>query len=110
VNPSRRRFLEVLGTGAPGALFAGRLERYLMSTLPPFSAPGVLLDVIGSQERVEIQEFQHVHQRSWNFWSTVWMPQTPGPDTLRARPLDDAIPTQRLDTGYYVRRIQVPQI
>lgn len=46
----------------------------------------------------------------WTVWQTAWRPATTGEFSLRMRIEDDSIPTNRLDTGYYARAVDVDEV
>lgn len=43
----------------------------------------------------------------WTVWEHVWQPAGPGLYQVRCRVADDAVPTQRLDVGFYDRVVRV---
>ncbi len=47
--------------------------------------------------------------RSWTTWATIWDPPAKGTYELRCR-FDDAVRQRRLDTGYYLRRVQIDEV
>ncbi len=47
---------------------------------------------------------------TWTVWQQLWRPAAPGEYTIRMRIEDDAIPTRRLDEGYYARRVVIDEV
>ena len=45
--------------------------------------------------------------RTWSLWSHVWRPENPGVATLTLTVDDPSIETQRLDTAYYARSVDL---
>ena len=43
--------------------------------------------------------------RTWTTWSHAWSPAGPGSYEIRLAVLDPSVPTRRLDSGFYVRRV-----
>ncbi|MFK8002297.1 MAG: molybdopterin-dependent oxidoreductase [Polyangiales bacterium] len=62
-----------------------------------------------NQQRVETCPPQTMNAM-WTVWQTAWRPASTGEFSLRMRIEDDAIPTNRLDTGYYARSVDVDEI
>ncbi len=49
------------------------------------------------------------HNQPWTLWSHVWHPRAPGNYVMRARIDDYGIGTNRLDMGWYDRRVNISQ-
>ena len=49
------------------------------------------------------------HNQPWTLWSHVWDPPGPGRYRMRARIDDWAIPTRRLDQGWYDREVEISE-
>lgn len=47
------------------------------------------------------------HNQPWTVWSHVWHPPVPGNYAMRARIDDDGIGTNRLDMGWYDRKVNI---
>jgi DMSO/TMAO reductase YedYZ molybdopterin-dependent catalytic subunit len=44
---------------------------------------------------------------TWSYWSHVWSPKESGNYSIRLRIQDPVVATPRLDSGYYVRTVQI---
>jgi DMSO/TMAO reductase YedYZ molybdopterin-dependent catalytic subunit len=44
----------------------------------------------------------------FSLWEHVWQPSTTGTQAIVLRALDPDVPTQRLDSGYYLREVEIP--
>jgi DMSO/TMAO reductase YedYZ molybdopterin-dependent catalytic subunit len=47
---------------------------------------------------------------SWNFWQHNWMPSSSGRYAIRLRAKPTSIPARRLDSGYYVRFVDITDL
>lgn len=47
---------------------------------------------------------------TWSIWSHAWQPKTPGTYKLQLNLSDQTIPKKRLDSGFYIREIQIDQV
>lgn len=52
----------------------------------------------------------HSMNAMWTVWQSAWRPGTSGEYSLRMRIEDPAIPTNRLDTGYYARSVDADEV
>jgi DMSO/TMAO reductase YedYZ molybdopterin-dependent catalytic subunit len=59
------------------------------------------------EEYVRVANFQIGGNDSWNFWSQPWVPQRAGKYLIRLRIKGSNIVTKRLDSGYYVRPVEI---
>ena len=46
----------------------------------------------------------------WSFWWHTWTPKAPGTYSIRLRVTDPVVETKRLDSGHYVRSVEVAEI
>jgi DMSO/TMAO reductase YedYZ molybdopterin-dependent catalytic subunit len=46
----------------------------------------------------------------WALWTHVWLPGQPGVYRIRLRLADPSIRTRRLDSGFYVRQVQIDRV
>lgn len=47
---------------------------------------------------------------AWSFWSYQWLPQKKGEFTIRLRLPGEKLDTRKLDSGYYDRSLEIPEI
>lgn len=97
-----------------------RIERWRVGEAIKYRVAGILW---GGSQRVRTLEIRfnpeddyvpvdHLDQStedSWNFWTHAWTPKKPGTYLLRLRVKDPIVPTTRLDAGYYMRAIEIPE-
>jgi hypothetical protein len=57
-----------------------------------------------------VDNFQQGTNASWSFWSHAWTPAAPGSYLIRLRVAEPTVRTRRLDTGFYVREVEVLEI
>ncbi len=59
---------------------------------------------------VRVRDFSHTANDPWSFWSHAWTPKTIGTYMIRLRVADPLVETKRLDSGHYVRSVEVTEI
>jgi len=66
------------------------------------------------QDYVSVDEFDRRENSNnddpWRFWSHSWTPASPGTYLLRLRIAEPAMQTRRLDMGFYVREVEIPEV
>jgi len=62
------------------------------------------------EDYVRVAHFSQTANDPWSFWSHAWTPKTVGTYMIRLRVADPLVETKRLDSGYYVRSIEVTEI
>jgi DMSO/TMAO reductase YedYZ molybdopterin-dependent catalytic subunit len=62
------------------------------------------------EEYVPVDNFQQGTNASWSFWSHAWTAAAPGSYLIRLRVAEPTVRTRRLDTGFYVREVEVLEI
>jgi DMSO/TMAO reductase YedYZ molybdopterin-dependent catalytic subunit len=62
------------------------------------------------EEYVQVTQFSQTTNDPWSFWSHVWKPKTVGTYMIRLRVADPPVETKRLDSGHYVRSVEVTEI
>jgi DMSO/TMAO reductase YedYZ molybdopterin-dependent catalytic subunit len=62
------------------------------------------------EEYVPVESFQAAGGDSWNFWSLEWTPQKPGRYLIQVRLKGSSNVTRRLDSGYYLRSVEITEI
>ena len=76
--------------------------------IPPESAELLFGARKGEWMPVEVCPAQQTND-TWTLWSYAWRPPGSGTYELRMRIDDPAIPTVRLDSGFYVRSIAIDE-
>jgi DMSO/TMAO reductase YedYZ molybdopterin-dependent catalytic subunit len=59
---------------------------------------------------VRVDQFSQTTNDPWSFWSHAWTPKTTGTHMIRLRVTDPQVQTRRLDSGYYVRSVDVTEV
>jgi DMSO/TMAO reductase YedYZ molybdopterin-dependent catalytic subunit len=62
------------------------------------------------EEYVRVDHFLQTTNDPWSFWSHAWTPQAAGSYMIRLRVTDPVVETKRLDSGYYVRTVEVSEV
>ncbi|MFQ5937774.1 MAG: molybdopterin-dependent oxidoreductase [Acidiferrobacterales bacterium] len=59
---------------------------------------------------VPVEDCDHKTNKTWTIWSHTWRPTQPGRYKIQLKVDDPTIRTRRLDTGYYVRTVEIKAI
>jgi DMSO/TMAO reductase YedYZ molybdopterin-dependent catalytic subunit len=62
------------------------------------------------EDYVPVDSFSQTYNDPWSFWAHGWMPKSPGTHMIRLRVADPAVESKRLDSGHYVRSVEVPDV
>jgi len=62
------------------------------------------------EDYVRVAHFSQTTNDPWSFWSHVWTPKATGTYLIRLRVTDPPVETKRLDSGHYVRSVEVTEI
>lgn len=62
------------------------------------------------QDYVPVDHFQQSLKDSWSFWSHAWTPSETGKYLIRLRVKEPRIVARRLDSGYYLRTVEIEEI
>jgi DMSO/TMAO reductase YedYZ molybdopterin-dependent catalytic subunit len=62
------------------------------------------------QDYVRVDHFSQTANDPWSFWSHAWTPKAVGTYLIRLRVADPVVETKRLDSGYYVRSVEVTEV
>lgn len=57
-----------------------------------------------------VGDFQQTTGDSWSFWTYEWIPKMTGTYTIYLRVRNASVPTARLDSGRYLRSVEITQI
>ena len=58
---------------------------------------------------VQVADFKQTSNDPWSFWAHPWAPKGPGIYPIQLRVKDNAVPARRLNSGYYVRSIEITE-
>ena len=62
------------------------------------------------EDYVQVDYVSQTANDPWSFWSHAWTPKTAGTYLIRLRVTDPLVETKRLDSGYYVRSVEVTEV
>jgi DMSO/TMAO reductase YedYZ molybdopterin-dependent catalytic subunit len=62
------------------------------------------------QDYVPVDHFQRSLKDSWSFWSHAWTPSERGKYMIRLRVKEPRVVARRLDSGYYLRSVEIEEI
>jgi len=62
------------------------------------------------EDYVAVGEFRQRGNDPWSFWTHAWSPKSPGTFSIRLLVKDPPVRTRRLDSGYYVRTVEISEI
>jgi DMSO/TMAO reductase YedYZ molybdopterin-dependent catalytic subunit len=62
------------------------------------------------EDYVRVDNFSQTTNDPWSFWSHAWTPAAAGTYMIRLRVTDPVVETKRLDSGYYVRSVEVTEV
>ena len=98
-----------------------RVEKWLVGGKIKYRVVGILWG--GTQPVKELQirfnpeedyvPVDHVSQKEndpWSFWTHAWSPKSPGTYSIRLMVKEPRVRTRRLDSGYYVRTVDVSEV
>lgn len=61
------------------------------------------------EKYVPVETYQQTTSATWTVWSHRWSPASAGVYHIQLKVADPAIPTRRLDKGYYVRAVEIAE-
>jgi DMSO/TMAO reductase YedYZ molybdopterin-dependent catalytic subunit len=93
-------------------LVNGRIKYRVIGILWGGSRPIRALEIRFNPEEdyVRVDKFSQTTNDPWSFWSHAWTPKSIGTYLIRLRVTDPAVQTRRLDSGYYVRSVEVTEV
>jgi len=62
------------------------------------------------EDYVAVDHFVQTKNDPWTPWMHAWSPKEPGTYSIRLMAKDPAIRTRRLDSGYYVRSVEISEV
>jgi DMSO/TMAO reductase YedYZ molybdopterin-dependent catalytic subunit len=98
-----------------------RVETWLVDGKIKYRVIGILwggsrpVNVLGirfnpEEEYLPVDSFKQTANDPWSFWTHAWAPKKTGIYMLRLRVKDPPVPTRRLDTGYYLRSVEITEV
>ena len=62
------------------------------------------------EDYVPVDNFNQVENDPWTLWSHAWSPSAPGTYMIRLAVKEPAVQARRLDSGYYVRTVEIAEV
>jgi len=62
------------------------------------------------EDYAPVDSFKQAVNDPWSFWTHAWTPKKTGIYMIRLRVKDPPVPTRRLDTGYYLRSVEITEV
>ena len=98
-----------------------RVEKWLVEGKIKYRVAGILwggsrpVDTLEirfnpEEDYVRVDSFKQTSNDPWSFWTHAWTPKVPGTYMIRLRVKDPAVTTKRLDSGYYVRSVEITEV
>jgi DMSO/TMAO reductase YedYZ molybdopterin-dependent catalytic subunit len=98
-----------------------RVEKWLVEGKIKYRVAGILwggsrpVDTLEirfnpEEDYVRVDSFKQTSNDPWSFWTHAWTPRVPGTYMIRLRVKDPAVTTKRLDSGYYVRSVEITEV
>ena len=60
--------------------------------------------------RFESISLQVTQNRTWSLWEYEWVPLAPGRHDIVCRVEEPSVPMRRLDSGYYLRSVDIDDV
>ena len=73
-------------------------------------AKGLQIRFNPEEDYVAVDHFAASRNDPWTMWTHAWSPKAPGTYSIRLAVADASIPARRLDSGYYVRTVEITDI
>jgi len=98
-----------------------RVEKWLVDEKIKYRVVGILWGGSQPVRKLEIRfnpdedyagvdSFTQTSNDPWSFWSHAWTPKATGTYLIRLRVTDPPVETKRLDSGHYVRSVEVTEV
>jgi DMSO/TMAO reductase YedYZ molybdopterin-dependent catalytic subunit len=93
-------------------LVEGKINYRVVGILWGGSRPVNVLEIRFNPEEdyVHVDSFKQTANDPWSFWTHTWTPKIPGRYMIRLRVKDPPVTTKRLDSGYYVRSVEITEV
>jgi len=93
-------------------LVSGKIKYRVVGIAWGGSRPVNLLQIRFSPEEdyVRVDEFEQLQNDPWTLWSHAWSPREPGIYTIRLAVKEPPIRARRLESGYYVRSVEITEV
>lgn len=62
------------------------------------------------EDYVPVDNFRQIRNDPWTLWTHGWSPKVPGTYAIRLAVKEPAVQARRLDSGYYVRSVEITEV
>jgi DMSO/TMAO reductase YedYZ molybdopterin-dependent catalytic subunit len=62
------------------------------------------------EDYVPVESFNQFKNDPWTLWTHDWSPKAPGTYSIRLAVKDPSVQSRRLDSGYYVRSVEITEV
>src|SRR5207253_5590125 len=62
------------------------------------------------EDYVPVDNFHQLKNDPWTFWTHDWSPKAPGTYSIRLSVKEPTVQARRLDSGYYVRSVEIMEM
>jgi DMSO/TMAO reductase YedYZ molybdopterin-dependent catalytic subunit len=73
-------------------------------------ASGLQIRFNPEEDYVAVDDFSASKNDPWTMWTHAWSPKAPGTYSIRLAVKDASISARRLDSGYYVRTVEITEV
>jgi DMSO/TMAO reductase YedYZ molybdopterin-dependent catalytic subunit len=93
-------------------LVAGKIKYRVVGIAWGGSQPVKKLDIRFNpdEDYARVDEFKQVRNDPWTLWSHAWSPSGPRIYSIRLAVREPQVPARRLDSGYYVRTVDIKEV
>ena len=93
-------------------LVNGRIKYRVAGIMWGGSRPVKVLEIRFNPEEdyVPVDSFSQTANDPWSFWTHAWTPKKTGTYMIRLQVKDPLVPTRRLDSGHYLRSVEITEI
>lgn len=91
---------------------AGKIQYRVVGIAWGGSEPVKLLEIRFNpdEDYVPVDNFRQVRNDPWTFWTHNWSPKAPGKYLIHLSVKRPAVEARRLDSGYYVRSVEITEV
>jgi len=93
-------------------LISGKIKYRVVGIAWGGSQPVKALEIRFNPEEdyVRVDQFEQRRNDPWTLWSHAWSPSAPGTYSIRLAVREPQVRARRLDSGYYVRTVDINEI
>jgi DMSO/TMAO reductase YedYZ molybdopterin-dependent catalytic subunit len=93
-------------------LVEGRIKYRVVGILWGGSRPVNFLEIRFNpdEDYVPVDSFEQIVNDPWSFWTHAWTPKKTGIYMIRLRVKDPPVLARRLDSGYYLRSVEITEV